>query len=113
MAERLERLLPLKRKANHGPPLEYEVNCWHLLSSRFSAGFSFYGLGLDVQKFGFNIYWTQVVFSVVDIPTKLLTGLSMGYFGRRITTVSLLLVAGCVILVTAFLPQGEVFFWVS
>uniref|UniRef100_A0A452QAH7 Major facilitator superfamily (MFS) profile domain-containing protein n=1 Tax=Ursus americanus TaxID=9643 RepID=A0A452QAH7_URSAM len=105
VAERLERLLPLKRKANHGPPLEYEVNCWHLLSSRFSAGFSFYGLGLDVQKFGFNIYWTQVVFSVVDIPTKLLTGLSMGYFGRRITTVSLLLVAGCVILVTAFLPQ--------
>nr|XP_035975140.1 solute carrier family 22 member 20-like isoform X3 [Halichoerus grypus] len=71
----------------------------------FSAGFSFYGLGLDVQKFGFNIYWTQVLFTVVDIPTKLLTGLSMAYLGRRITTVSLLLVAGCMILSTAFLPQ--------
>ncbi|KAF3822243.1 hypothetical protein GH733_007617 [Mirounga leonina] len=71
----------------------------------FSTGFSFYGLSLDVQKFGFNIYWTQVLFSVVDIPTKLLTGLSMAYFGRRITTVSLLLVAGCMILITAFLPQ--------
>ncbi|XP_006737200.1 solute carrier family 22 member 20-like [Leptonychotes weddellii] len=73
----------------------------------FSTGFSFYGLGLDVQKFGFNIYWTQVLFTVVDIPTKLLTGLSMAYFGRRITTVSLLLVAGCMILITAFLPQGN------
>uniref|UniRef100_A0A452TXM9 Solute carrier family 22 member 20, pseudogene n=1 Tax=Ursus maritimus TaxID=29073 RepID=A0A452TXM9_URSMA len=74
----------------------------------FSAGFSFYGLGLDVQKFGFNIYWTQVVFSVVDIPTKLLTGLSMGYFGRRITTVSLLLVAGCVILmILCLLGKGS------
>ncbi|XP_027973775.1 solute carrier family 22 member 20-like [Eumetopias jubatus] len=71
----------------------------------FSTGFSFYGLGLDVQRFGFNIYWTQVLFTVVDIPTKLMTGLSMAYFGRRITTVSLLLVAGCTILVTAFLPQ--------
>ncbi|XP_021540935.1 solute carrier family 22 member 20-like [Neomonachus schauinslandi] len=71
----------------------------------FSTGFSFYGLGLDVQKFGFNIYWTQVLFTVVDIPTKLLTGLSMAYVGRRITTVSLLLVAGCMILITAFLPQ--------
>ncbi|XP_004394114.1 PREDICTED: solute carrier family 22 member 20-like [Odobenus rosmarus divergens] len=78
-----------------------------LLYSWFSTGFSFYGLGLDVQRFGFNIYWTQVLFTVVDIPTKLMTGLSMAYFGRRITTVSLLLVAGCTILVTAFLPQGN------
>ncbi|XP_059242960.1 solute carrier family 22 member 20-like [Mustela nigripes] len=79
----------------------------------FSAGFSFFGLGLDVQKFGFNIYWTQLLFTVVDFPMKLLTGLSMGYFGRRITAISLQLAAGCVILVTSFLPRGEVFFWVS
>uniref|UniRef100_M3YKQ9 Major facilitator superfamily (MFS) profile domain-containing protein n=2 Tax=Mustela putorius furo TaxID=9669 RepID=M3YKQ9_MUSPF len=71
----------------------------------FSAGFSFFGLGLDVQKFGFNIYWTQLLFTVVDFPMKLLTGLSMGYFGRRITAISLQLAAGCVILVTSFLPQ--------
>uniref|UniRef100_A0A8C7BHI3 Major facilitator superfamily (MFS) profile domain-containing protein n=1 Tax=Neovison vison TaxID=452646 RepID=A0A8C7BHI3_NEOVI len=71
----------------------------------FSAGFSFFGLGLDVQKFGFNIYWTQLLFTVVDFPMKLVTGLSMGYFGRRITAISLQLVAGCVILVTSFLPR--------
>ncbi|CAK7308708.1 Solute carrier family 22 member 20 [Vulpes lagopus] len=71
----------------------------------FSAGFSFYGLALDVQKFGFNIYWVQMLFTVMDLPTKLLAGLSMGYFGRRITVVSLLLLASCMILVTTFVPQ--------
>ncbi|XP_062951240.1 solute carrier family 22 member 20-like [Cynocephalus volans] len=71
----------------------------------FSAGFSFYGLALDLQQFEFSIYWTQMLFAAIEVPANLLAALSTDYFGRRVTVVSLLLVAGCMIIANIFLPE--------
>uniref|UniRef100_A0A6I8NKX4 Major facilitator superfamily (MFS) profile domain-containing protein n=1 Tax=Ornithorhynchus anatinus TaxID=9258 RepID=A0A6I8NKX4_ORNAN len=73
----------------------------------FSSGFSFYGLALDLQKFGFSIYWVQIVFAAVDVPSKLLVAFGMVYLGRRITLISFLLLGGSMIIINMFVPSGE------
>uniref|UniRef100_F7EE49 Major facilitator superfamily (MFS) profile domain-containing protein n=1 Tax=Ornithorhynchus anatinus TaxID=9258 RepID=F7EE49_ORNAN len=78
-----------------------------LTAPRFSSGFSFYGLALDLQKFGFSIYWVQIVFAAVDVPSKLLVAFGMVYLGRRITLISFLLLGGSMIIINMFVPSGE------
>ncbi|XP_043827999.1 solute carrier family 22 member 20-like [Dromiciops gliroides] len=77
----------------------------------FACGFSFYGLGLDLQKFGFSIYWIQTIFALVDFPGKLLASISMSYLGRRITLIFLTLLPGTMIIISIFVPQDMSFFW--
>ncbi|XP_028917503.2 solute carrier family 22 member 20-like [Ornithorhynchus anatinus] len=76
-----------------------------LTAPRFSSGFSFYGLALDLQKFGFSIYWVQIVFAAVDVPSKLLVAFGMVYLGRRITLISFLLLGGSMIIINMFVPS--------
>uniref|UniRef100_G3VU36 Major facilitator superfamily (MFS) profile domain-containing protein n=1 Tax=Sarcophilus harrisii TaxID=9305 RepID=G3VU36_SARHA len=71
----------------------------------FACGFSFYGLGLDLQKFGFSIYWVQVIFALVDFPGKLLASISMSYLGRRVTLFFLTFFPGLMIIINIFIPQ--------
>nr|XP_014350696.1 PREDICTED: solute carrier family 22 member 6-A-like [Latimeria chalumnae] len=72
---------------------------------RFSTSFAYYGLALDLQKFGVDIYLMQVIFGAVDIPAKLICTVSMSYVGRRITQVFSLMLAGIAILANIFVPE--------
>ncbi|XP_069501071.1 solute carrier family 22 member 20-like [Ambystoma mexicanum] len=72
----------------------------------FAMSFAYYGLGLDLQKFGFNIYLIQACFGAIDIPAKLVGAATMSLIGRRITESSALILAGLMILVNVFVPQG-------
>uniref|UniRef100_H3A6W6 Major facilitator superfamily (MFS) profile domain-containing protein n=1 Tax=Latimeria chalumnae TaxID=7897 RepID=H3A6W6_LATCH len=71
----------------------------------FSTSFAYYGLALDLQKFGVDIYLMQVIFGAVDIPAKLICTVSMSYVGRRITQVFSLMLAGIAILANIFVPE--------
>ncbi|XP_031799500.1 solute carrier family 22 member 20-like, partial [Sarcophilus harrisii] len=73
----------------------------------FACGFSFYGLGLDLQKFGFSIYWVQVISALTILQGKLLASISMSYLGRRVTLFFLILFSGLMIIINIFVPQGE------
>lgn len=74
---------------------------------RFSNSMAYYGLSMDLQKFGFSIYLVQVLFGVVDIPAMLVATTTMIYVGRRATVSSFLILAGLMVIANMFVPEGE------
>ncbi|XP_069036300.1 solute carrier family 22 member 6 [Lepisosteus oculatus] len=70
----------------------------------FSTSFAYYGLAMDLQKFGVSIYLIQVIFGAIDFPAKLITTLSMGYLGRRVTQAACLLLSAATIFANIFVP---------
>lgn len=68
---------------------------------------AYYGLAMDLQKFGFSIYLVQAVFGIIDIPAMLVATITMIYVGRRATVSSFLVLAGLMIIANMFLPDSE------
>ncbi|MGH0183272.1 UNVERIFIED_CONTAM: hypothetical protein FKN15_011316 [Acipenser sinensis] len=77
------------------------------LYSWFSTSFAYYGLSMDLQKFGVDIYMIQVIFGAVDIPAKLVSNTVMSLAGRRVTQSGSLILSGVTILTNIFIPHGE------
>ncbi|XP_067877559.1 solute carrier family 22 member 6-A-like [Heterodontus francisci] len=71
----------------------------------FSTSFAYYGLAMDLQGFGVDIYLIQLIFGAVDIPAKLLALLSLSLIGRRFTQGTPLILAGSIILANIFIPK--------
>ncbi|XP_007910016.1 solute carrier family 22 member 6-A isoform X3 [Callorhinchus milii] len=71
----------------------------------FSVSFAYYGLSIDLQGFGVNIYLIQMIFAAVDIPAKLVGVATMSLIGRRFTQGSSLILAGTIIIINIFIPQ--------
>uniref|UniRef100_A0A8C9VUK8 Solute carrier family 22 member 6-A-like n=1 Tax=Scleropages formosus TaxID=113540 RepID=A0A8C9VUK8_SCLFO len=69
----------------------------------FSTSFAYYGLAMDLQKFGVNIYLVQLIFGAVDFPAKLGALMALTFVGRRVTQ-SNVTEYGCAIFV---LPSAE------
>uniref|UniRef100_A0A8C1WUE3 Solute carrier family 22 member 6 n=1 Tax=Cyprinus carpio TaxID=7962 RepID=A0A8C1WUE3_CYPCA len=73
----------------------------------FSTSFAYYGLAMDLQKFGVNIYLMQIIFGAVDFPAKLVALLMLSFLGRRITQGTCLLMSASVIFANIFVPKGK------
>ncbi|KAM3919839.1 solute carrier family 22 member 6-B-like [Leptodactylus fuscus] len=71
----------------------------------FSTSFAYYGLAMDLQKFGLSIYIVQIIFGSVDIPAKFFSYFVMTYLGRRVLQAASLILAGIAILVNIFIPE--------
>ncbi|XP_070807508.1 solute carrier family 22 member 6-A-like [Pituophis catenifer annectens] len=71
----------------------------------FSTSFAYYGLVMDLQNFGGNIYLIQLFFGAVDFPAKFISVLTISYIGRRFTQAIALILAGLTILANIFIPQ--------
>ncbi|XP_077143822.1 solute carrier family 22 member 6-B-like isoform X2 [Ranitomeya variabilis] len=71
----------------------------------FSTSFAYYGLAMDLQKFGLSIYIVQIIFGTVDIPAKFFSYFVMTYIGRRVLQAGSLILAGIAILVNIFVPE--------
>nr|XP_055167683.1 solute carrier family 22 member 12 isoform X3 [Nyctereutes procyonoides] len=72
--------------------------CW------FAFGFTFYGLALDLQALGSNIFLLQALIGVVDIPAKIGTLLLLSHLGRRPTQAVSLVLPGLCILANTLVP---------
>ncbi|KAM6288775.1 LOW QUALITY PROTEIN: solute carrier family 22 member 6-like [Aegotheles albertisi] len=72
---------------------------------RFSTSFAYYGLAMDLQGFGVDIYLSQLVFGAVDIPAKLASVLAISCLGRRVAQGGSLALAGICILANIFVPM--------
>ncbi|XP_048851053.1 solute carrier family 22 member 6 [Brienomyrus brachyistius] len=70
----------------------------------FSTSFAYYGLAMDLQKFGVSIYLIQVIFGAVDFPAKLVALGTLSFFGRRVTQSSCLVLSAAVIFANIFVP---------
>lgn len=73
---------------------------------RLSTSFAYYGLSMDLQKFGVDIYLIQVIFGAVDIPAKVVITVSMSFIGRRPSQCGALIMAGVTILINLLVPYG-------
>ncbi|XP_069824399.1 solute carrier family 22 member 6-A-like [Dendropsophus ebraccatus] len=71
----------------------------------FSTSFAYYGLAMDLQKFGVSIYLIQVIFGAVDFPAKLVSTTGMIYIGRRVTQFFSLILGGLAIMANIFVPN--------
>uniref|UniRef100_A0A672LDQ8 Solute carrier family 22 member 6 n=1 Tax=Sinocyclocheilus grahami TaxID=75366 RepID=A0A672LDQ8_SINGR len=74
----------------------------------FSTSFAYYGLSMDLQKFGVSIYLIQIIFGIifgaVDIPAKILVTISMSMLGQRPSQCRALVLAGVMILINLLVP---------
>uniref|UniRef100_A0A667YMD5 Solute carrier family 22 member 13b n=1 Tax=Myripristis murdjan TaxID=586833 RepID=A0A667YMD5_9TELE len=59
----------------------------------------YYGLSLNVGSFGLDIYLTQFIFGIVELPARLGSLPLLRFFGRRICQAGFLLFAGLACLV--------------
>ncbi|KAG7524584.1 solute carrier family 22 member 13-like [Solea senegalensis] len=74
----------------------------------FAAILVYYGLSLSVDNFGVDIYVTQFVFGVVEIPARLGSLLFIQCFGRRISQAGVLFLGGFACLGILVIPKGNV-----
>ncbi|XP_070773626.1 solute carrier family 22 member 6 [Enoplosus armatus] len=72
-----------------------------------STSIAYYGLAMDLQKFGVDIYLIQVIFGAVDIPAKVVITVSMSFIGRRPSQCGALIIAGCTILINLLVPYDQ------
>ncbi|KAF3703634.1 Solute carrier family 22 member 13 Organic cation transporter-like 3 [Channa argus] len=61
----------------------------------FATSLMYYGLSLNVGNFGLDIYLTQFIFGLVEIPARLSCLPLIQHFGRRICQAGMLLFGGC------------------
>ncbi|KAM3602193.1 uncharacterized protein V6R79_025968 [Siganus canaliculatus] len=76
-----------------------------LLVVWFSTSFAYYGLAMDLQKFGVSIYMMQIIFGAVDFPAKLFALGMLSYLGRRVSQAACLFLSACVIFANIFVPR--------
>ncbi|KAK9537080.1 hypothetical protein VZT92_006816 [Zoarces viviparus] len=70
----------------------------------FSTSFAYYGLAMDLQKFGVSIYQMQMIFGAVDFPAKLMALGMLTYLGRRVSQATCLFVSAVIIFANIFVP---------
>uniref|UniRef100_A0A3Q1FPG0 Solute carrier family 22 member 6 n=1 Tax=Acanthochromis polyacanthus TaxID=80966 RepID=A0A3Q1FPG0_9TELE len=76
-----------------------------LIAVWFSTSFAYYGLAMDLQKFGVSIYLMQIIFGAVDIPAKFFALATLSYLGRRISQAGCLFLSAAIIFANIFVPS--------
>lgn len=69
----------------------------------------YYGLSLNVDSFGLNIFLTQFVFGIVEIPAVLSNFVLSQHLGRRLSQAGFLFFGGVACLLILAVPKGMEF----
>uniref|UniRef100_A0A3Q1MA28 Solute carrier family 22 member 11 n=2 Tax=Bos TaxID=9903 RepID=A0A3Q1MA28_BOVIN len=77
----------------------------NLLVVNFFLTVSYYGIVLDLQNLGSNIFLPQVLFGAVDLLAWAITTFLLRFFGRRTTLAGSLAGAGLAVLANTLVPQ--------
>ncbi|KAM4522498.1 solute carrier family 22 member 6 [Odontesthes bonariensis] len=64
----------------------------------------YYGLSLNISDFGMDIYLTQMIFGLVEMPARTITLFTLNR-SRKISQLAFLTVGGSACLLTIFVPQ--------
>uniref|UniRef100_A0A2K5NLQ8 Major facilitator superfamily (MFS) profile domain-containing protein n=2 Tax=Cercocebus atys TaxID=9531 RepID=A0A2K5NLQ8_CERAT len=82
-------------------PAIRKVTCC-LMVIWFSNSVAYYGLAMDLQKFGLSLYLVQALFGIIDIPAMLVATATMIYMGHR----AMADLAGLMVIANMFVPEG-------
>jgi len=65
----------------------------------------YYGLSLNISDFGINLYLTQMIFGLVEMPARTITLFTLNR-SRKISQLAFLAVGGTACLLAIFIPSG-------
>ncbi|XP_025033972.2 solute carrier family 22 member 6-like [Pelodiscus sinensis] len=85
-------------------PAMRRITCC-LMSVSFSTNLAYFGLSMDLQAFGLDIFLVQTFFGAIDILAKMACALALSYFGRRAVQASSLILAGTFLLGNIPVPR--------
>ena len=74
---------------------------------RFVTSLVYYGVSLNVGNFGVDVYLTQLIFGIAEIPARLGSLPLIDYFGRRLCQAAALFFGGTACLVILAIPKGN------
>ncbi|XP_048216668.1 steroid transmembrane transporter SLC22A24-like isoform X2 [Perognathus longimembris pacificus] len=89
----------------HAPRLRMITCC--LCFIRMALAIAFYGLILNLQHLGRNIFLFQILFGLVTLTSRFVAYLLLNYLGCRGSQILLLFLTGLSILVNTFLSSGQ------
>ncbi|XP_009671434.2 solute carrier family 22 member 7 [Struthio camelus] len=72
----------------------------------FGVAFSYYGMSLNLTGFGLNMYLSQFVFGIIEIPAKLIMYVLVNRVGRRQSQAWTLILAGLCIGANVIIPKS-------
>ncbi|XP_070683838.1 solute carrier family 22 member 7-like isoform X2 [Pempheris klunzingeri] len=73
----------------------------------FGVASMYYGISLNVTGFGVNIYLTQFIYGVSELPAKALIFFTLNKTGRRLNQAGTLFLTGLCIFCNMFIPQDK------
>ncbi|XP_076190941.1 solute carrier family 22 member 7 isoform X2 [Aptenodytes patagonicus] len=71
----------------------------------FGVAFSYYGMSMNLTGFGLNMYLSQFVFGVIEIPAKMIMYVVMNRAGRRQSQAWALILTGLCIGANVIIPK--------
>lgn len=89
------------------------LHCFSKSDARFSSSMLYYGLSLNVGSFGLNIFLTQFIFGIVEIPAVLSNLVVSQRLGRRLSQAGFLFFGGVACLSILVIPKGAEFHLVT
>ncbi|XP_051470307.1 solute carrier family 22 member 7 [Apus apus] len=72
----------------------------------FGVAFSYYGMSMNLTGFGLNMYLSQFVFGVIEIPAKMIMYVLVNRVGRRQSQAWTLILAGLCIGANVIIPKS-------
>lgn len=79
---------------------------------RFSLNVTYFCLSLNVGKFGMDVFLTQFIFGLSEIPAHILCIWLLEALGRKISVMATLVIGGLLCILILAVPQGTVFPWI-
>lgn len=73
----------------------------------FGLACSYYGISLNIGGFGVNIHLTQFIYSVIEVPSKLMVLVAVERVGRRFCQSGALSLTGLFIFISMFIPKDK------
>lgn len=76
---------------------------------RFSLNVTYFCLSLNVGKFGMDVFLTQFIFGLSEIPAHILCIWLLEALGRKVSIIATLVIGGLLCILILAVPPGTVF----
>ncbi|XP_017263797.1 solute carrier family 22 member 7 [Kryptolebias marmoratus] len=73
----------------------------------FGVACTYYGISFNIDGFGVNIYLTQFIYGIIEVPAKVFIILFVDKLGRRLTEAGTLSLTGLCIFCSMLTPQDQ------
>uniref|UniRef100_A0A8C8BDH4 Solute carrier family 22 member 7 n=1 Tax=Otus sunia TaxID=257818 RepID=A0A8C8BDH4_9STRI len=83
------------------------LSAWQML---FGVAFSYYGMSMNLTGFGLNMYLSQFVLGIIEIPAKMIMYVLVNRVGRRQSQAWTLILTGLSIGANVIIPKSETLF---